>query len=465
MIAALALTVIGAPAAAAAVSEQGDAGSLPASAQGWPAETPTAIDGSFDSFSDVDLYKLCLTGGGTFSASTVGGTTLDTQLFLFDEQGLGIYGHDDVGGGVRQSRLPAGDALTPAARGIYYLALSPFNLDPHSPLGPIFPTSFSGLVGPTERGAGQPVSGWSGSLGRGTGPYTVTLEGTDACIPPDTTPPSVDLRSPADGLRVELGTPVTVDYSCSDADSGLASCVGSVPDGAQADTSTLGSRSVTVTARDNAGNETLVTHTLEVVDETPPTIVVASPADGAVFPLGSEVSASYACSDSGSGLVSCVGDAPNGEALDTGTPGGHSFTVVARDAAGNTASRTVGYRVSYDFGGFLWPLDGAERWTAGRPLLVRFSLGADLGIDAVSAVEVARVECGAGEEPAAGKPARLWRPGVRYRERPDRYVFLWRTERSWSGSCRQLLVRLDDDSVQRAELRFTARGGESHTSE
>ena len=72
------------------------------------------------------------------------------------------------------------------------------------------------------------------------------------------------------------------------------------------------------------------------------------------------------------------------------------------------------------------------------------------------AVEVAEVECGAGEEPVAGEPARLGRP-VTYRERRGVYRFAWRTERSWADSCRQLLVKLDDDSVQRANFRFVRR--------
>ena len=51
--------------------------------------------------------------------------------------------------------------------------------------------------------------------------------------------------------------------------------------------------------------------------------------------------ADYACADEGgSGLASCTGDVPDGDALDTSTPGTHDFTVVARDGAGNETTVT-----------------------------------------------------------------------------------------------------------------------------
>ena len=77
----------------------------------------------------------------------------------------------------------------------------------------------------------------------------------------------MDLTAPADGAEVPRGAAVTVDFSCADeGGSGLASCEGSVPTATALDTATLGPRAVTVTARDNAGNETVVTHTAQVVD-------------------------------------------------------------------------------------------------------------------------------------------------------------------------------------------------------
>ena len=88
-----------------------------------------AIDGGIGAGDDQDLYRVCLEGGGSFSATTVGGTELDTQLFLFDAAGLGVYGNDDSQA-TRQSTLPAGHALTPSAPGVYLLAVTPYDRDP-----------------------------------------------------------------------------------------------------------------------------------------------------------------------------------------------------------------------------------------------------------------------------------------------------------------------------------------------
>ena len=64
------------------------------------------------------------------------------------------------------------------------------------------------------------------------------MTGTTGC---DMAPPTVDLRSPVNGSHVRQSAPLEVDFSCADTGgSGLASCVGSVADGALLDTSQLG---------------------------------------------------------------------------------------------------------------------------------------------------------------------------------------------------------------------------------
>ena len=86
------MALAAAPALADTGSEAGDTGDLPASAQEvGPAGSLEAIDGSIAGFADRDVYKICLTGGGNFSASTVGRTGWDTQLFLLDSQGRAVY--------------------------------------------------------------------------------------------------------------------------------------------------------------------------------------------------------------------------------------------------------------------------------------------------------------------------------------------------------------------------------------
>jgi Bacterial pre-peptidase C-terminal domain len=445
---------------ALAVPEQGDAGETPATAQDLTTQVVDSITGQLAG-QDTDLYRICLSGGRTFSATTVGLTTTNTQLFLFDGSGRGVYANDDSAD-TEQSTLPAGDPLTPNAPGEYFLAVSPSDRDPLSAAGPIF-NNVPYLVGADGRGAASPLALWEGRP-RTAGAYEVALTGTKAC---ESVAPTIDLRSPRDGAVVAQGAAVRVDFSCADeGGSGLVYCGGTVPDGGLLPTSSVGQQSVTVTARDGAGNETTATSTVEVVDETDPVIEISSPADGAVYSPGEAVSVDYECRDQtgGSGLASCTGDLPDGAALDTSAPGQYIFTVSATDIGGNSATRTVAYEVAeppYDFGGFQWPVDpfpAVNSWPAGFPVPIRFSLNGDQGPDVLADgyPQVAEVRCRAGETPDSGTPARsAWRKGLRYRSRKDRYVYWWKTKREWAGSCRQFLLKLDDGSLHRAEFRFT----------
>jgi DNA-binding beta-propeller fold protein YncE len=84
-------------------------------------------------------------------------------------------------------------------------------------------------------------------------------------------------------------------------------------------------------------------------DEQAPTVDLRSPSEGAQYALNAEVDADYSCADEGgSGLQSCTGDVADGDPLDTSTPGGHDFTVLARDGAGQETTVTHSYSVAPD---------------------------------------------------------------------------------------------------------------------
>jgi hypothetical protein len=340
-----------------AADEVGDAGDLRVSANDMGDSAVTRINGTFADAEDADLYKVCLSNGSSFSASTVGGTlpaSLDTQLFLFDEQGYGVYANDDWPDSNHGSMLPANHRFSPATGGVYYLAVSQYNRDPQSSLGEIFPDTYSESLYPDKVvdasgfGSAETLSWWDGHARGEFGTYRVTLTGTAVCAPPDTTNPTVQITSPVDGSRVAQGADVTAAFSCADeGGSGLASCVGSTANGSKLDTSELGPVTLTVTARDGAGNETVATSTVTVEDRTDPTVTLTTPAEDAVYERGEQVAAEYACADeaNGSGLDTCVGDVANGADVDTSTLGAHSFTVTATDKAGNHASAVAHYTV------------------------------------------------------------------------------------------------------------------------
>jgi hypothetical protein len=144
--------------------------------------------------------------------------------------------------------------------------------------------------------------------------------------------------------------------------------------------------------------------------------------------------------------------------------GEQSFRVEAADSAGNTAAARSAYRVAYDFEGFLRPVrnrPNVNLWRAGGLVPIRFELGGDQGLEVIEDgwPQVAQVECGSGAEPAHGEQARhpRWSRELVYRNRSARYMFLWRTERGWAGSCRQLMLKLADGTVKRADFEFVRR--------
>ena len=260
-LAALALAL---PSSAIAATESGDAGDLPGTAQDLASAPVDTIDGSIATGTDQDLYRVCLAGAGSFSATTVGGTELDTQLFLFDAAGHGVYGNDDSQA-TRQSTLPDLHELTPTAPGVYLLAVTPYNRDPRSAAGAIFGSG--GVLAPSGPGAAQPLSGWTGRIGL-PGDYRIVLTGTTGCAPPvDATAPAITLRTPIEGAVYLLGEGVLADYECADEPlgSGLTSCAGDVADGAPVDTSAVGAGSFGVQATDAAGNHSSANASYRVI--------------------------------------------------------------------------------------------------------------------------------------------------------------------------------------------------------
>jgi len=149
--------------------EVGDAGQLPSTAQ------PTIGTGSLDAIQgnssgtdDIDMFRISIPDPSVFSATTVGPNTdlIDTQLFLFDQDGRGIAanGDTDLFSFQTNATIPTGSVS--GASGNYLLAVSQFGDFPVNSSGAIFPDLFLNssdgeVVGPTGPGGAEPVSAWS----------------------------------------------------------------------------------------------------------------------------------------------------------------------------------------------------------------------------------------------------------------------------------------------------------------
>ncbi|CAG1010077.1 hypothetical protein PHYC_03792 [Phycisphaerales bacterium] len=142
----------------------------------------TTLTGSFTP-SGAHFFQIEICDSASFSASTVGGSTADTQLFLFDANGMGIAANDDeVAGTSAQSTITS--QFVPG-NGTYYLAISPYNRDPISNIcagtgALIFQNTFRVEHPANGPGAGSPIVAWTGTT-TSTAAYTITLTG--ACYP------------------------------------------------------------------------------------------------------------------------------------------------------------------------------------------------------------------------------------------------------------------------------------------
>jgi hypothetical protein len=91
--------------------------------------------------------------------------------------------------------------------------------------------------------------------------------------------------------------------------------------------------------------EVIVSYTLPE-----PTASIAAPANGATYTQGQAVTSSFSCTEAtgGPGLTSCLDQNgnPSGAAIDTSTPGQHTFTVTATSSDGLAGQSSVTYTVT-----------------------------------------------------------------------------------------------------------------------
>lgn len=153
-----------------------DAGDLPASAQ------PTvcwgrldAIIGSIESPTDVDMFEFWILDPMNFSVSTVHSTS-NTQLFLFDQAGVGVLSNDDDATGVFESVVTSGDFHGDEGR--YFVAISNSGNTPVNGDAAVFPKSQFEVVAPTPDGLLSPVTEWSHTSQTAEfGEYRIELQG------------------------------------------------------------------------------------------------------------------------------------------------------------------------------------------------------------------------------------------------------------------------------------------------
>jgi hypothetical protein len=153
---------------------------VPAGSPGTPL---TTISGNFEP-ARATIHQIQICDEAAFSASVVGSTTVDTQMFLFNADGTGVAMNDDVVGGTGAQSALSSNFVT--ANGTYYLAIVQYDRDPVSSIcndaAMWLDTPFRSERAPDGPGATGTLAGWiSTPVTPSSGPYTITLTG--ACVP------------------------------------------------------------------------------------------------------------------------------------------------------------------------------------------------------------------------------------------------------------------------------------------
>ena len=119
------------------------------------------------------------------------------------------------------------------------------------------------------------------------------------------------------------------------------------------------------------------------------------------------------------------------------------------------------YGVVFEFRGFFRPVDNPPTLNvvkAGSGIPVKFSLSGDQGLDVLaSGYPVSDgVDCTSSapfdtveQTVTAGGSSLSYDPAV------DQYVYVWKSDKDWAGTCRRLVVTLVDGTQHIAGFKFT----------
>ena len=173
--------------------------------------------------------------------------------------GLGVQGDIMTSAMVVDHTPPVTTAtLTPGIRNGWYASPTLTLTATDGPSGSgVAETDYSLDGGPSQVYTG-PISGFT------TGNHFVQYHSVDVAgnveatkliaFKVDAVKPQVTITAPADGAQIRLDKVTAAKYKCVDRESGMDTCVGTVANGANLDTSTVGDHTFTVTATDLAGN-------------------------------------------------------------------------------------------------------------------------------------------------------------------------------------------------------------------
>jgi hypothetical protein len=316
-------------------------------------------------------------------------------------------------------------------------------------------STFGLAAAPTKAKTTQvDCSATDGADNTATGSFNVTVQDTTA--PSLTVPASFSVEATS-----AAGAIATFAASSSDVVDGI---VGPDCNHASGDTFPLGNTTVTCSATDTRGNASASkSFVVSVVDTTGPVMGSHLP----VTAIALANSGAYVNYDKPGATDAVDGNIPDGDITCTPASGswfGMGATEVsctAKDSRGNVSAVPSKFNVivTYAFAGFYSPIDNLPTTNtvqAGQSIPVKFSLGGNQGMNIFAAgyPRSTVMTCGAAAQDAIEETSTAGSSTLQYDAGTGRYIYVWKTEKAWSGTCRQLQITFADGTTQRANFQF-----------
>ena len=247
---------------------------------------------------------------------------------------------------------------------------------------------------------------------------------------------------------------VIVHFTCSDA-GGSGIPTGACPADQTLNAEGAATASSATTVTDAAGNTSVSSNVVTVrIDKTAPTLSpVVSP--NVVLLNGAATVASGAMD-----LLSGIAVQACG-AMDTSTVGLKAVNCTATDNAGNTATVAVTYQVMYSWTGFFQPVDNmptVNSVKAGSAIAVKFGLGGNQGLSIfATGYPVSRLivcDSSAPLDEVELPTITAGGSGLTFDPASGQYSYVWKTDKSWALTCRQLVVKLVDGTEHVANFKL-----------
>jgi len=121
----------------------------------------------------------------------------------------------------------------------------------------------------------------------------------------------------------------------------------------------------------------------------------------------------------------------------------------------------VTYTVIYNFHGFFQPVDNLPTLNvakAGSAIPVKFSLSGNQGLNIFASgyptSYVAARDATAADD-SIETTVTAGGSSLNYDATADQYIYVWKTDKAWAGTCRQLRVKLADGTLHTANFKLT----------